>query len=142
MALLMLLVSTGFSIDFHFCQGQLKSFSLVGEAASCHNEDKESTCAQGKMACHATSMANQGESGTCDKGCCSNIQFELSSIDETDQKIVIETSVLPSNKALSAIIPTTILWLGALSKHIHPYLNYRPPILDKQIILLIQSFLL
>jgi hypothetical protein len=34
---LMLLSSIGFSIDMHFCQGMLKSYSLIGKAKTCHS---------------------------------------------------------------------------------------------------------
>ena len=40
LAFLMFISSTGFSMNFHYCKGEMKSFSLIGEAADCHKAQK------------------------------------------------------------------------------------------------------
>ena len=46
MAFLMFFTSVGFSVDIHYCKGDLKSFSLIGEASACHQTKK--TCPRHK----------------------------------------------------------------------------------------------
>lgn len=73
LALLMFITSMSFSLDMHFCQDQLKSFNLFGEARSCHEKAKVSTCP------HHQQEAQLSEKETSKKGCCENksLEFEL-----------------------------------------------------------------
>ena len=73
----MFVSSTGFSIDFHYCQGQVKSFSLIGKAKSCHEQAEKNHCKKKLKACHAD-QSNSKKIKQCKKDCCSNktIKFE------------------------------------------------------------------
>ena len=44
MAFMLLLSSTGFAMDVHYCQDQLKSISLIGKAKSCHEKQETPPC--------------------------------------------------------------------------------------------------
>ena len=138
MAFLMLLSSTGFSIDLHLCQGNIKSFSFIGEAKSCHS--MKSSCSQKKMTCQAA-QANKENVGQCSKGCCSNTTIELPA-DLDTQKIQSETITIPDFQFIVAFVE--VFYKGKIDfrKAIVHYLNYIPPLLDKDIPVLIQSFLL
>ncbi len=70
LALLMLCTSVGFSADLHFCKGELKSFSIFGEAESCHTAKKSCTH-------HAKMMI----SDNTEKDCCSNKTIEVEEFD-------------------------------------------------------------
>ena len=136
----MLVSSTGFSIDLHFCQGNLKSFSFLGEAKSCHAMELMKSCSHQKKACHAAPVV-QEESADCQKDCCSNKKIEISA-DEDAQKIQVESLTPKQIKFVTAFVKTFVLGHTDLSQHIIPHLNYKPPLLNKDITILIQSFLL
>ena len=140
MAMLMLLSSTGFSMDLHFCQGQLKSFSLFGKAKSCHEQAEKSHCLKKKKTCHI-SLSNQDKTGECKKNCCSNKTVKIESNKEVKNIETIEFTAFQV-KFLTAFTQLYLLKKSEQNKTIIPYLNYIPPLLNKDIPVLIQSFLL
>ncbi len=140
MAMLMLVSSTGFSIDAHYCQGQMKSFSLFGKAKSCHEQSFKKQCSSHKKSCHAA-LSNSKELGKCKKGCCSNKTIHVEGNDEA--KKIPTTEILPMQvQFFTAFVQVFILEYTQLNKAIIPYLNYIPPLLNQDIPVLIQSFLL
>jgi len=141
MAFMLLLSSTGFSIDLHYCQGDIKSFSLFGTAKSCHAKAEKSHCSKNKMTCHSA-MAETGEVDDAQRKCCSNKSIEVSP-DMDTQKIIAEQLTETNITFISAFV--AVFCIGEifdLAKLIIPHLNYIPPLLDKDIPVLIQSFLL
>ncbi|MDF1697839.1 MAG: hypothetical protein P1U56_18470 [Saprospiraceae bacterium] len=76
LAFMMLFSSVGFSVDFHYCKGNLKSFSLIGEASACH---------QAKKICprHAEM---QVEEKSDDSKCCTNETIVVEDLD-TDYNV-------------------------------------------------------
>ena len=138
MAMLVLLSSTGFSIDLHYCQGQMKSFSLFGKAKSCHEQMEKGHCKKKKKACHAP-LQDQIEK--CKKDCCSNKTIKVESND--DAKKVQRIKIAPlQTQMLTTFVQVFLLDKTKLNKVIIPHLNYVHPLLNKDIPLLIQSFLL
>ena len=146
MACLLLVSSTGFSMDLHYCQGDIKSFSLFGTAESCHAKAENSHCSKEKMSCHATSChaTNSGDEKISDhsKKCCSNKSVTVSP-DTNTQKLIVEQ---PTETQITFITAFVAVFLTDqtldLTKLIIPHLNYIPPLLDQDIPVLIQSFLL
>ncbi len=148
MAFMLLLSSTGFSIDLHFCQGNLKSFSLFGTAASCHAKAEKNHCqktcsklASGSSTCHSAKpkMAKAEDS---EKNCCSNKSMKVAP-DMDTQKAVSEQLTETNISFLSAFV--AVFYADQtldLANLIIPHLNYIPPLLDQDIPVLIQSFLL
>lgn len=140
MALLMLVSSTGFSIDLHYCQGQIKGFSFFGEAASCHQQAEKKHCKKAKKACHAAPV-DQMETISCKKDCCSNKTIKVEH--NTDAKKIQTAELTPAQvEMLTAFVQVFLLENTDLTKRIIPHLNYVPPLLTKDIPVLIQSFLL
>jgi hypothetical protein len=72
LAILMFCASVGFSVDLHYCKGDLKSFSFFGEASSCHTSKK--SCP------HHQNL--QAEDGAEKKDCCNNETVEFDDLDE------------------------------------------------------------
>ena len=66
----MFCTSVGFSIDLHYCNGDFKSFSLLGEAKSCHT--KEKVCPH-----HAAMQVEKNDST-----CCANVTYEVKDLDQ------------------------------------------------------------
>jgi len=121
--------SAGFSFDLHFCQGHLKSVSLIGKAKSCHTVVK-------KKACHHNPVASTK------KSCCDN-QTVLVDLDTDYVK----------NKSVELSKNNVVSWLAVLSdysitvfedrfQHNDHYKNYKPPLLYKDIPVFVQSFLI
>ncbi len=71
MAFLMFFTSVGFSVDIHYCKGDLKSFSLIGEASACHQTKK--TCPRHKKM--------ESEEKSEDSKCCSNETVVVDDLD-------------------------------------------------------------
>lgn len=139
MALLMLVSSTGFSIDLHYCQGNLKSFSLFGTAKSCHDKADTKHCKRKEMTCKAEKIEQVKDN--CHKNCCSNKKIEIDA-DDT-QKITAQKLSKPQIQFISLFIEHFVLALNKTRfPNDSPHQNYIPPLLNKDIPVLIQSFLL
>jgi len=140
MAILVLVSSTGFSIDVHYCQGQLKSFSLLGKAKSCHQEVKKQHCKKHKKSCQSA-LSNQEKLSSCKKNCCSNKTFKVESNDEAKKLQSLKLSQ-KQVQFITVFVQVFLLEKTDLSRIILPHLNYIPPLMNKDIPVLIQSFLL
>lgn len=140
MALLVLVSSTGFSIDLHYCQGKVKSFSFFGEAQSCHQPAKVSHCSKKRKACHAP-ISDQTQVEDCKKNCCTNQTLTIASNEEAKQLESSEITAQDHSKQLLPILLYNPKWLSTY-KTKSPYLNHIPPLLNKNLRLLIQTFLL
>ena len=148
MAFMLLLSSTGFSIDLHFCQGNIKSFSLFGTAKSCHAKAEKSHCQKaslkvdsGKTTCHSVKSTLE-KADDCERDCCSNESIVVSP-DMDTQKVLSKQLTETNISFISAFV--AVFYAGQtldLAKDIIPHLNYIPPLLDQDIPVLIQSFLL
>jgi hypothetical protein len=137
MAFLVLFSSVGFSMDLHYCQGELKSFSLIGKAKSCHEMAKKVFCP------HHQKMMTMSDEG-CEKDqkdCCNNekLFFQL----DQDQQIQNLDLVLSQQlKQFIVAYLSVILEMSIIKNEAIPYAQYKPPLIQKDIHVLIQSFLL
>jgi len=136
----MFVSSTGFSIDLHYCQGNLKHFSFVGEAKSCHSSDKKDHCSIKKKSCHAVEPIMETV-GNCKKDCCSNKTIVV--VGNEDMKIIQSLEITPLTlKFITAYVHVFLSKKINAHKVNIPFLNYIPPLLTKDIPVLIQSFLI
>jgi hypothetical protein len=71
LAMLMFFTSLSFSADVHFCNGDFKSFSLVGEASSCHTAKK--SCSHHK---------DIGIEKDSERDCCKNKTIKIDDLDK------------------------------------------------------------
>ncbi len=135
LALLIFISSVGFSIDMHYCQGQLKSISFVGKAKSCHEMDAPS--AMQNCPHHKKMLADK----TDKKGCCDDRTVLVQSdIDKNLQNAEIHTSPQLEQCIIAYV---SVFLLGNQLAHSTPnYTHYKPPILIRDIPVLIQSFLI
>lgn len=134
---MMLLTSVGFSIDMHYCQGKLKSYSILGKAKSCH------AIARAKITCpHHQKMAVELKG--CELGemdCCSNktLHFQLHQLQKAHEADYAIQSQLPS-----LVAPVIVFsWPAPNWTASKPaFAFYKPPLIPKDQIVLKQSFLL
>ncbi len=60
LAFVVLFTSTGFSMDMHYCQNELKSVSFFGVAPSCHSKEAKTQCPN-----HKGMSMSQDEDNCC-----------------------------------------------------------------------------
>ena len=88
LAVLMFITSVGLTVDLHYCSGQLKTFSFIGKAKSCHDKSL--------MACpnHRKMMAQNEHDGIDTGNCCSNktLHFQF---DHLYSLVFFESSFAP-----------------------------------------------
>ena len=129
LALWLLISSSGIVLNKHFCQQQLKNWSLFVEVATCHHKKAAPVCPH-----HPPPEESK-------KGCCEN-KSEFFQLD-------VEYLITNAGFDLAPLpISATSLWIGKLE--INPqlywptpthYLNYKPPLLQYDRPVLLQTFL-
>ena len=67
----LLLISSGIIIDFHYCQGEIKSIAFYNEAESCHDSENGCTLHQ-KSSSDSDSHCKKHDSDTDEDNCCHN----------------------------------------------------------------------
>lgn len=124
LALLVLVSSSSFTINMHFCGGSVQSVSLIEKATPCPMEVKTPPChkafAKRSSCCDDEQFLYQGQDFK---------NHEVANIQVVQQAWVIELPVL------AQIVPI------ATAKFSH-YTLYKPPLLQHDIPVLIQSFLI
>ncbi len=130
---LMLLSSANLTIDFHFCQSHIKSISLIGKAKSCF--ETKSSCSKAASSCAFKSKEEH-------KGCCQNKSLQIDADDDFN-KISFESNSLDHHQS-SLLIKSFNLVLHNPIDYVSEFVKLQiiPPLLNQELIILIQSFLL
>lgn len=144
LALLIITSSTGFVINQHYCQGELKETAFMVKAKTCHDRSSVSN--------HSGPMANMpancpmhqtNNPSSCEekKDCC-NDETEFVKLD-IDQEI--SSFKLPKiyGPVMAAILVFSYQ-MDYLSPNLSPvpYLNYKPPLIVCDMPASLQTFLL
>ena len=139
MALLMMLSSTGFSMDIHYCQDQMKGISLFGKAKSCHDKEATPPCHKIKKSCHhqENDDVNKAEKDNC----CHNetVIIEKSDLDATATQIATIQDI--QLDFVAAFVAVYILNYN-VQADFQPYAQYKPPLPDRDVQVLYQTFLI
>ncbi len=136
LAVLILFTSISISVDLHYCRGQLKSFNLMGKAKSCHEVANPESCP------HHVAIKTPRPSPHCleKEGCCSNAIFHVQLLQDIPQmgKDFEEKGTCPF------ILKPSILTASDKQEFfpVIPYQFYKPPLIYRDIPILVQSFLL
>ncbi len=138
MVCLLLLSSTGFSMDMHFCQDQLKGINLFGEAKSCHQKKSKPPCHKTKKVCH---HANDETKQVDKDDCCHNEQIVIDSIDTMATISQFDFSEQSTLTFIAAFVAVYYLPLPINSDFQADFL-YKPPLPDRSIQILYQVFLI
>ena len=142
LAMLMFLTSVVFTVDMHYCGGELKSFSLFGEATPCYELAGGETAIKcpnhNKM---AQKMDTEGVSMD-KKSCCENKSFEFhSELDQQEQA----ASLAFTPHIQQFIIAYALIFCtksASLNKVTTPFLTYLSPQIARDIPVLNKAFLL
>jgi len=128
MAILMFTTSISFAVDIHYCKGELKSLSIFGKAKSCHQQKATPTCP------HHAKMQQQQE----DSNCCDNEStFVQADIDK------IPSSIEFTDLQQFVVAFVQIFFLrNSFEQEDIAFEHYKPPLITRDIPILVQSFLL
>ncbi|MEM9990641.1 MAG: hypothetical protein AAF738_02690 [Bacteroidota bacterium] len=144
MAVVLFVTSTGFSIDVHYCKDKIKSIRIFGEALSCHKNTPTSStkaCCHSKQKTCELAPTSQDDANLCEKNCCSNKTIQIDNNQNTEKQLPVEISPLQI-QFLAVFVQVFVLKKTKLHQLISSHLNYIPPLLNRNIPVLIQSFLL
>ncbi|MEM6522329.1 MAG: hypothetical protein AAF693_01000 [Bacteroidota bacterium] len=119
LALMLLMATTGVTINKHYCMGRLKSVSVFHEAKSC--------------------LADHGR--VCPKNCCEYEQEEckVEDLNKVNHNYNFSQDVHLISTAEFVVI---LDGLYAPNSDKPDYLNYKPPLIERNIPVQVQSFLL
>ena len=140
LAFLMFSSSIGFSMDIHYCGGELESFSFFGDAEPCEMMQPK----QEKKSDHSCCEAPKKEIKSCNnretvKGnCCHNESISMSNGGAFE---VDDISIEQFQQALTAVIillPNFNLFSVTIERV--NYAHYNPPPIIKDISVLLQVF--
>ena len=133
LAVLVLAGSTGFTVNKHYCQGELQKVTFTEKVKQCPMCTKK----QELPPCHKHMDPSTAFS---DEKCCQN-ETELLKVEDYNKapKVNLEHKISFEFIALAQII---LLDFSFDSTSQSEYLNYKPPLIAQDIPVLVQSFLL
>ena len=135
LALLLLCTSTGFSMDLHYCRGQLQSVGIFQKAQNCHER------AAKNPACKYHRAAASTQSGLDKKDCCENhtldVDADLEPLNATADLVVDLPAKHFTQPALSTSRTSFVV-----SKTLLAFPHNRPPPLRRCRAIFPPSFLL
>lgn len=128
LAALILLSTSSFTVDMHFCCNKLVDMSLIGKAKVCaekvqKKKDPTKQC---------TTLQ--------EKDCCSNQSFVKTgddTIKKANTQLEAETIIF-----LNTFFYVYVNLFEGLEKNIVPFKQYRPPLLSKDIQILHETYLI
>ena len=140
MAILMFFTSVGFAVDMHYCQGHLKSVSFFGKAKSCH---EMANAAPMKNCPRHQKMRKQEKEKDCseDKNCCTNKTLHF----QSNQDQQVQTFNFSANQPLQQFVIAFVVAFFSktfIENDTPSFAHYIPPLILRDIPVLIQSFLL
>ena len=125
-------------MDIHYCQDQLKGISLFGTAKSCHDKQETPPCHQTKKSCH---QEDDGISKSDKDNCCHNetVVIEKSDLDATTTQIATAQDIqLDFVVAFIAVYVFNYI----VNTDYQSYALYKPPLPDRDVQVLYQTFLI
>lgn len=128
LASLVLIASIGVTVNLHLCGGHVQSIALFVKAQPCKMEMPKP--------CHGNK--NQ----TKRNGCCEEESLLLKG-KETTAELKTVTELTPSFNLLGVILPVLYSIIEIDSSDVSPrYAHYKPPLVERDITLFVQSFLI
>jgi hypothetical protein len=128
LASLVLIASIGVTVNLHMCGGSVQSVALFIKAQPCKMEMPKS--------CHGS------KSLTKRNGCCEEESILLKG-KETTAELKTVTELTPSFNLISVILPVLYSICEVDSFSASPqYAHYKPPLVDRDITVFVQSFLI
>lgn len=134
MAVLVLVSTTSFTLTAHFCGDELQDIAFFDAAESC-----EAHMAQ-IPPCHGEHDAGP-KNHLKKKNCCEE-QALINNSEEFLKDSIILKIFSPDSNFISFVASFLFSSLWPQIDHFVPYSNYAPPLIERDISVLVQSFLL
>ena len=128
---LVFLSSAGITVDFHFCNGELKSFSFFGKAKPCHEPSLK------QCPFHKNMVVKSDDK----KGCCENKTVHFQSDQEQNFQAINFNFELNLQKLVLAYA-SVYFFTSNDKQELNSIAHYKPPSISRDISVLFQSFLL
>lgn len=128
LALLIFFTSVGFSVDLHYCMGELKTVNFVGKAKSCHDSAAKIVCPH-----HQKVAATK-------KGCCKN-KTQMFQIDQDKNLEIAELPVDFQFQSFTMAFATVFVVDVVLPKQQIANFYYQNPIFSRDTYALLQRYL-
>ncbi|MEO7991614.1 MAG: hypothetical protein ABI663_18825 [Chryseolinea sp.] len=126
LALLVLVSSTSFSVNMHICGGHVSSVALVQKAAPCAMERM--------LACHGDVHQEKKSNGCCED---KSVTFEGKDFSSKVEHLSLELQ----SASWIAELPYVVSIVPSTSSQAPPsFTLYKPPLLSKDISVLVHSF--
>ncbi|MGK7391507.1 MAG: HYC_CC_PP family protein [Candidatus Cyclobacteriaceae bacterium M2_1C_046] len=130
---LVLLNSMSFTFSMHFCMGQLESIALFSGAEPCEMATQKSPCANDK---HDPDCEPQQ---VTKKGCCEDQTLVI----EGHEDLTLLTKVAVPDFQMIAVIYAVVSFLFSdIAVDHYTFNDYSPPLIERDIPVLVQSFLI
>ena len=125
LASLVLIASTCVTVNLHLCAGRVQSVALFVKAEPCKEVQKS---------CHGTEHRSKKN------GCCQEKSILLKGKESTAE---VKASVIPSFNLITVILPVLCSVIDLDSSVAAPaYAHYKPPLIEHDITVRVQSFLI
>lgn len=132
LSMLVMLSSMSFTLNVHLCMGQIDNIALFKEAKACEMATQVTPCAKEQ---HKEGHNHQ----ISKKGCCEDHSIFI----ERQDEITKTASVAMPDVAFVAVLYVVVAYLSAQSSvDTDSYKAYSPPLIERDIPVLIQSFLI
>jgi hypothetical protein len=138
LALLLFVSSTGFSMDVHFCKGEIESVSFFGKATPCEMMKEKEPVQELHACCKALQEQNQYLLSFQQKSCCHNESL----IVLTNTDIELSNSLAHNINSVQFVLitSTTSLFIFLAENDVEDNFNYPPPKHTKDLNIFYQVF--
>lgn len=146
---LMLFSSVGFSIDVHYCKGGIEKIGFFGEADECDMmkdakievvQETEHACCGNKQKKIAQCEKKSSDESFKKGNCCHNENYMLQTVEDGTTSSYLEVSNEDLDFVTVFIINTFYLFDGENVGESNYY--YKPPLIDYDVTILHQVFLI
>lgn len=135
LSFVVLLSSTGFSFSMHYCVGRMESISLLPQARPCKMADDKAVCTRD----HHAPECEHETANIEDPGCCSDHSIQVSGQDHPAQ---IASFPAPHVQMALVLNAVATLLIDVPHTDTHSFQAYSPPLTNRDITILVQSFLI
>ena len=142
LSVLMLFSTVGFSMDIHFCGGEIDNVAFYDKADECEmmkkgNQSDLPPCHQkAEKKCHSNSNKN----GISKNSCCDNQTYLLQSLDDSETNNGFDVANVDLTFVTVFILSNFNLFEVENSQS--EYVDYTPPIVEQDVTVLHQVFLI
>jgi hypothetical protein len=127
LALFVLTTSISHSLSFHICGGEIQSLAVFGRAQSCQDQDN---------ACERTEKPNHTSFNH--KGCCEDTTVLI----DSDKYKATEKITLQSSQFICLPEVSLVVEVGSSESQLSDFSLYKPPLIERDITILVQTFLI